>query len=410
MGVVIVLDPGHGSDEYHGGEFGDYVEKDIDLAVSKALKNRLEMYDNVKVYLTREEDINVDLKARADFAKAKNADYFFSIHFNMSSIHNYYGAEVWLSVDKSNYSKMYPAASELMKNFDGIGLFNRGIKTRPGEHGDYYAVIRHCTNYGIPSCIIEHCHLDNVRDNSFLPLKNGKVSDEALEFFGVTDADAIAKALNLKSSILGVDYSGYKTDKANIKTSQVLPDTQAPYNCQLSVSSVDAVNNTATINIHAETKSYLLYYQISTDGGKTYSELKEWPRSSWNKSSNDCEVLINVPSGKTIEVDAIVYNSYDVCSNCQPLTVVLPQTVNSASKSSPVYEKEITYDNQSITRVNEYNPVGNIIGNGLIRNGLLVFCILLLVIVSISTISLFRRRNKILKIRKGNNSDAKENN
>lgn len=407
MSVVIVLDPGHGSEEFHGGEFGPYIEKEIDLSVAKALKTRLEMYDDVEVYLTRENDINVGLKERADFAKAKNADYFFSIHFNLSSAHDYYGSEVWLSINRNSYIQMYPMASELMKNFDSIGLYNRGIKTRPGEHGNYYAVIRYCESYGIPSCIIEHCHMDNIRDTIFLPLKNNKVSEESLLFFGNSDADAIARGLKLKSTALGIDYSNFKVDKVNIKKATILPDEKAPFNCVLTVKSFDSSTNTVTLNIHAESDSYLLYYRVSTDGGLSFSSLQDWPRTSWNNSLNDCEIKVNISQIKGSGICAQILNSYDVESVTGLLSLdeikkfQRTETVNRAIDNS-VLDKENSLSTANVEIVENLtkSEPQTLMDNAAFRYGALGVCIVLFGVVIGMLVGLLSRKPKTRKVKR----------
>src|SRR4026207_1066095 len=47
----------------------------------------------IKVFMTRETDKNLGLTARANLAKANNADLFLSIHHNASNAHNARGVE-----------------------------------------------------------------------------------------------------------------------------------------------------------------------------------------------------------------------------------------------------------------------------------------------------------------------------
>ena len=146
MSYVIVLDPGHGGDQ-DGGMIGAYIEKNMTLTVARAMKEYLDSFEGVTVYLTRDSDQPMTIQQRLDFAKSVNADYFISLHFNMSGYHTLYGSEIWIPAQQSYYNKMYPFADLVMKNFDEMGLFNRGIKTRIGKTGDnYYGVIRIGTN------------------------------------------------------------------------------------------------------------------------------------------------------------------------------------------------------------------------------------------------------------------------
>mgnify|MGYP002508707072 CR=1 FL=1 len=60
-------------------------------------------------------------------------------------------------------------ASSLPKRIRSSSLAQlvRGIKTREGERGEYYAIIRETVALGIPAAIIEHCHVDEDRDKGF---------------------------------------------------------------------------------------------------------------------------------------------------------------------------------------------------------------------------------------------------
>ncbi|MCX8533192.1 N-acetylmuramoyl-L-alanine amidase [Chryseobacterium luquanense] len=88
---VIVIDPGHGDNNSKNSVFdpgaGDEkeYEKDYALIISKAIKSELDK-ENIKVYMTREDDINVDPKGplnwRYESANEKKGDIFVSIHLN----------------------------------------------------------------------------------------------------------------------------------------------------------------------------------------------------------------------------------------------------------------------------------------------------------------------------------------
>lgn len=81
--LVVVVDPGHGGPPPHEGARGraGAVEKAIALQVALKLKARLEGA-GATVVLTREDDADVPLAARAQFANESGADLFLSIHCN----------------------------------------------------------------------------------------------------------------------------------------------------------------------------------------------------------------------------------------------------------------------------------------------------------------------------------------
>ena len=93
---VIVIDPGHGGSELGAkGPTGVY-EKDITLAIAKKLKEYIESNLGVKVYLTRDRDINLSLEERASIANNHKADMFISIHCNGSRSRKARGSETYI--------------------------------------------------------------------------------------------------------------------------------------------------------------------------------------------------------------------------------------------------------------------------------------------------------------------------
>ena len=348
MGYVIVLDPGHGG-EQDGGNINAYLEKDMTLAVAKAMKEYLENFEGVTVYLTREDDSTVTIQQRLDIAKSVNADYFISLHFNMSTFHTLYGSEVWIPAQGSYYNKMYPFADLVMKNFDEMGLYNRGIKTRIGKSGDnYYGVIRIGTNYGIPSCIIEHCHMDNSRDTFIIPSAEKAAFNASLVNFGIKDGEALAKFLKLKSAKLGVDYSSFKASTYKTSKPMVYPDETEPEINEISLVSTDAAKSTVTINMKAVDKdSFILYYMISTDGGVTFTPLKDWPRSAWNKSAESNVITIDVPAGKELNIVTGAVNSFDKITLSNVLNVKAFNLSIENKESSVQNTEDITTGNIS---------------------------------------------------------------
>ena len=87
---IIVIDPGHGG-ENRGGEYGEFVEKEINPIVAQAMKEHLEKFEDVTVFLTHEVDMDMTIKDRVAYAKEKNADFLYCLHFNLSVNHNLYG-------------------------------------------------------------------------------------------------------------------------------------------------------------------------------------------------------------------------------------------------------------------------------------------------------------------------------
>ncbi|PAF53552.1 N-acetylmuramoyl-L-alanine amidase [Helicobacter sp. 13S00482-2] len=77
----IVIDPGHGGKDCGAMGITKVCEKNIVLSVAKFLDQELKKRGYI-TYMTRNKDIYINLKERTDFANAKNADLFVSIHAN----------------------------------------------------------------------------------------------------------------------------------------------------------------------------------------------------------------------------------------------------------------------------------------------------------------------------------------
>jgi hypothetical protein len=344
--VVIVIDPGH-SGENLGAQYDGYTEKEMTAVVAYAMKEELEKYDNVVVYLTHETDVDMSIKNRAVFAKEKNADFLFCLHFNSSVNHNLYGSEIWVSAFGDYYVSGRQFAEINMQLFEEMGLFSRGIKTRMNDNGDnYYGILRYCTELGVNAALIEHCHLDNERDIPFY-----QMDEEQLKEFGRKDAEAAAKYFGLKSSETGVDYSDYPKKEIPWKD-VVLPDKTAPEECSIELLSVDAETGIATVSMHAvDEDSYIQYYCYSLDGGNTYSELEGWPRKTWDSSEEECVFTVQLPFEQEIELRGTAYNGYDVFTESSIITIpalALPEeTAEPEETLSPAAEdeyQEITFE------------------------------------------------------------------
>ncbi|HMF13362.1 MAG TPA: N-acetylmuramoyl-L-alanine amidase, partial [Gemmataceae bacterium] len=76
---VIVIDPGHGGDDTGASRHGT-VEKDVVLAFSLKLRDKLQSTGRYKVLLTRETDTFVELNARREFAERQLASLFVAVH------------------------------------------------------------------------------------------------------------------------------------------------------------------------------------------------------------------------------------------------------------------------------------------------------------------------------------------
>ena len=305
--IVVVIDPGHGGSNI-GGQIPGVDEKNATLVTALAMKEELEKYEGITVYLTRYGDQELSLAERPRLAKAVDADFFFSIHYNKAVPNRLYGAEVWIPSLGENYAKGYACGDLILNELcDTYGLYRRGIKTKLNDKGtDYYGVIKNATALGIPSMIIEHCHIDNEVD---MPFFN---SPEKLVLLGRLDATGVAKYFGLKSEALGVDYYAKPKTMEAPPTSPVSQDLTPPETAAiLSASRADG-KITATLQ-GSDAQSSILYYDYSLDGGLTWSILQKW-------ESAGATHTVTIPAdGPSLTVR--IYNQYDLAS--QSGTVML---------------------------------------------------------------------------------------
>ncbi len=206
-GITIALDPGHGGSD-PGASANGLVEKDLTLAVGRALKAELETYQGVRVHMTREDDsrpsenISQDLSARVASSVAAGASALVSLHFN-SGTAGANGAEVWYpnasSYNYSTHTQGAALATAIQNQLTSLGLTDRGIKTRDnpyydypdGSTGDYYAISRHARLSNLTGIIVEHAFLTSASDAARLR-EPGFVQSLAM-----ADAAGIAQALGL---------------------------------------------------------------------------------------------------------------------------------------------------------------------------------------------------------------------
>lgn len=210
--IVIVLDPGHGGADTGAVNYTDGLyESDANLAIALACRDELLRYDGVEVHMTHtglDRSQTLSLGERVEYTNAVNADILISLHCNDADDPAANGSEVYVSL--STYSDRYnqdctQLAIDMLKQFRGLGLTVRGVKTRMSETGDriyhhddgteevgdyYYVIASTIQNYGIPGILVEHAFITG--DAWILG------SAEGCRSLGIADATAIAQFYGLK--------------------------------------------------------------------------------------------------------------------------------------------------------------------------------------------------------------------
>ena len=210
--IVLVLDPGH--DNTHGGASGNGLhEEDLNLKIARYCRQKLEQYDGVTIYMTREEEgcpypgtTSTDDNANRVYnAAAVGADFYISFHLNSSTRSSASGATVYYP--NSNYNPVagtlgQKLAQAILDALTRLGLRDMGTQIRNSEDhttypdgslADYYGVIRRSKECGFPGIIIEHAFISNGSDASrYLR------SEAGLKQLGEADADAIIAYFGLR--------------------------------------------------------------------------------------------------------------------------------------------------------------------------------------------------------------------
>lgn len=356
---IVVLDPGHGG-EALGGQTEEYIEQEINLITARAMYDRLCQYEGITVYLTHDEIGEVDISRtdRAKIAAEYDADYLISLHYNMSANHNLYGTEVWTSAFESEYSFGQTIGTIITNDLSSeFGLFNRGVKVRlNNKRDDYYGIIQMCRKEGIPSIIIEHCHLDSEKDRAVL----GSISDIFVKF-GEKDADAVAKYLRLKSSSLGINYSDYQYDEV-IGSDFNPPDESEPEYVNVRINSSDIYNRTCNITIEADDiDGRMQYYSISLDGGNAFGEMLPWSNDISALNPEDVkEINADIELIPGIESRLVVrgYNQYELYTDSSvsilPAGYVEPEDIENeeaAVKGDDTIDADTDYQSDAMEEI-----------------------------------------------------------
>lgn len=155
-GRLICVDAGHGG--HSGGAQGlnGLQEKDACLWMAQETAQALQDA-GATVIMTRSDDSYVSLEERSDFANARGADLFISIHCNAMPVHNTAsGTETYYFTPQSRAlaEAIHPQVVGVVQERDGGIRGNRG-----------FAVIRHPV---MPSVLVEVAFIDNVGDEAKL--------------------------------------------------------------------------------------------------------------------------------------------------------------------------------------------------------------------------------------------------
>lgn len=167
-GKIITLDAGHGGSDPGAIGSDGTKEKNITLAITKAVKELLEN-KGAKVYMTRTTDVDVygpnasdadELQARVNVGEKYNSDLFVSLHINSSVNKNVGGFSTYYYPKTSNDLRIAKSIQDqLTANF---GVDDLGVR-----QANFYVIKR----ISMPATLVEMCFISNEKE---LVLMKGK--------------------------------------------------------------------------------------------------------------------------------------------------------------------------------------------------------------------------------------------
>jgi len=117
--IVIAIDAGHGGRDPGAVGRGKTREKDVALAVSRVLANKINAEPGLKAILVRDSDRFIDLRARMEIARRAKADLFVSVHADAVNDRRASGASVYVLSSKGASDE---AASRLTQRENASNL------------------------------------------------------------------------------------------------------------------------------------------------------------------------------------------------------------------------------------------------------------------------------------------------
>lgn len=201
--ATVVIDPGHGgnidvdgSSKNNAVSTSGVLEKNMTLRFAFIVRSALQEIasrdgHDVKVFLTRESDVNLGLSARAAVAKSKRADIFLSIHCNgFNGVTR--GTETLISPKaiNSNHSEDKALATAIQKAvFNTIKLHDPNAKDRKVKDQKLGVLNERSLGAKTRGCLLEVEFIDVPEVDKLLNI--GPNSPQVREDIGKAIAEAI---------------------------------------------------------------------------------------------------------------------------------------------------------------------------------------------------------------------------
>jgi N-acetylmuramoyl-L-alanine amidase len=119
--IIIAVDAGHGGDDPGAIGHGGTREKDVTLAIARALAQRIDAEPGMRAVLTRDRDEFIMLPERGRRAVAANADLFVSVHADSIRDESIAGASVYVLSERGATSEAAKWLADRENSADRLG-------------------------------------------------------------------------------------------------------------------------------------------------------------------------------------------------------------------------------------------------------------------------------------------------
>jgi N-acetylmuramoyl-L-alanine amidase len=119
--IVVAVDAGHGGDDPGAIGHGGTREKDVTLAIARALAQRVNSEPGMRAVLTRDRDEFLDLGKRITRAHSANADLFVSVHADSIRDASIAGASVYVLSERGATSEAAKWLADRENSADRMG-------------------------------------------------------------------------------------------------------------------------------------------------------------------------------------------------------------------------------------------------------------------------------------------------
>ncbi|WP_363549519.1 N-acetylmuramoyl-L-alanine amidase [Caldifermentibacillus hisashii] len=180
--VKIFIDPGHGGSD-PGAVANGLQEKNLTLAISKKIRDKLANYEGVEVKLSRESDTTLSLTQRTNAANSWGADYLISVHINAgggTGFESYTYNKSYAGKQETNRKRSILHA-EIMRQLNGVR--DRGMKE---------ANLHMVRESKMESVLTENLFIDNANDAALLK------QDSWLDKIAQGHVNGLARAFGLR--------------------------------------------------------------------------------------------------------------------------------------------------------------------------------------------------------------------